>query len=48
MLPTVIHAGSPADISAVMIDGVDRVADGQYTAGDVGREFSDLLPRLFT
>ncbi len=48
MLSTAIHAGSPADITDVMIDGVDRVADGQYMAGDVGREFSDLLPRLFT
>jgi formiminoglutamate deiminase len=48
MLPTTIHAGSPADITTVMIDGVDRVSEGNYLAGDVGREFSDLLPRLFT
>lgn len=47
VLASTIHAGSPADIATVTIDGVDRVTDRTYVAGDISREFSDLLPRLF-
>lgn len=47
MLSSVVHAAGPADITTVTIDGVDRVTDRRYQAGDVGREFSDLIPRLF-
>lgn len=47
LLASVLHAASPADITTVTVDGVDRVAGGQYTAGDIGRELADLVPRLF-
>lgn len=47
MLTTAIHAANPADITTVTIDGVDRVTDRRYSAGDVGREFAELIPRLF-
>lgn len=46
MLATVVHSASPADIRTVTIDGVDRVVEGGYEAGDVAREFAELLPRL--
>lgn len=47
MLTSAIHAANPADVTTVMIDGVDRVTDRRYQAGDVGREFAELIPRLF-
>jgi formiminoglutamate deiminase len=47
MLPTVVYAATAADVRTVTIDGVDRVTDSRYQAGDVAREFSELLPRLF-
>lgn len=47
MLASVIHTASPADITTVTVDGIDRVTDRSYMAGDIGREFSNLIPRLF-
>ncbi|MEX1043289.1 MAG: formimidoylglutamate deiminase [Acidimicrobiia bacterium] len=47
MLAGTIHTASPADIATVTVDGIDRVTDRTYVAGDIGREFSDLIPRLF-
>ena len=47
MLTTALHAASPADVTTVTIDGVDRVTDRRYQAGDVGQEFASLIPRLF-
>lgn len=47
MLANVLHAGHPADVSTVTIDGVDRVSDGRYLAGDVVAEFGTIIPRLF-
>jgi formiminoglutamate deiminase len=47
MLTTAVHAADPADVTTVTIDGVDRVTDRRYQAGDVGREFAELVPRLF-
>ncbi|MEX2422994.1 MAG: formimidoylglutamate deiminase [Acidimicrobiia bacterium] len=47
MLTTAVHAADPADVTTVTIDGVDRVTDRRYQAGDVGREFAELIPRLF-
>lgn len=46
MLATVVHAASPADIRTVTIDGVDRVIEGGYAAGDIAQEFAELIPRL--
>lgn len=46
MLAYVVHAASPADIRTVTIDGVDRVVESQYQAGDIAREFAELIPRL--
>lgn len=43
---SVLLAGSPADVTTVTVDGVDRVVDGRYTAGDVASEYAALLPRL--
>lgn len=48
MLTTAIHAADPADVTTVTIDGVDRVTERKYQAGDVGREFAELIPRLFS
>lgn len=48
MLAGVLHAGHPADVTSVTIDGVDRVGDGHYLAGDVVAEYDALIPRLFT
>lgn len=47
MLATVLHAGHPSDVTAVTVDGIDRVSDGVYGAGDVAAEYAALLPRLF-
>jgi formiminoglutamate deiminase len=47
MLSTALLAAHPADITTVTIDGVDRVTEHRYQAGDVGREFAELIPRLF-
>ena len=47
MLASVLHAGQHADVSSVIIDGVDRVTDGKYLAGDVVAEYDALIPRLF-
>jgi formiminoglutamate deiminase len=47
MLAAVVFAGSAADVTTVTVDGVDRVTAGQYVAGDVAREFTELVPRLF-
>lgn len=47
MLAATIHTASPTDIATVTIDGVDRVTDRTYMAGDISREFSDLIPRFF-
>lgn len=46
MLPAVVHAATSSDITTVTIDGVDRVTERRYAAGDVAREFSELIPRL--
>jgi formiminoglutamate deiminase len=47
MLAAVVFAGSAADVTTVTVDGVDRVTEGRYGAGDVAREFTELVPRLF-
>ncbi|MFP5331616.1 MAG: formimidoylglutamate deiminase [Acidimicrobiia bacterium] len=47
VLWTIVSAATPADITHVTIDGVDRVSDGAYLAGDVVAEFDALIPRLF-
>ena len=48
MLATALLAAHPADVTTVTIDGVDRVIERRYEAGDVGREFAELIPRLFS
>ncbi|HSJ26896.1 MAG TPA: formimidoylglutamate deiminase [Acidimicrobiia bacterium] len=48
MLPTVVYAATASDVRTVTVDGVDRVTDSRYQAGDVAHEFAELLPRLFT
>ncbi|MDX1448459.1 MAG: formimidoylglutamate deiminase, partial [Acidimicrobiia bacterium] len=47
MLATVLYAAAGADVATVTVDGVDRVTDGAYQAGDVVAEFDALIPRLF-
>jgi formiminoglutamate deiminase len=47
MLAAVLYAATASDISTVTVDGVDRVAEGGYTAGDIAHEFEIIVPRLF-
>jgi formiminoglutamate deiminase len=48
MLATIVHAAHPSDITTVTVDGVDRVTDARYEAGDVAAEYAALIPRLFS
>lgn len=47
MLAGAVHSALAVDVRSVTIDGVDRVSDGQYLAGDVVAEYDALIPRLF-